>query len=518
MSKPSFKILDRFGNTEKEIPLPSEILLKDGRKLHFHEEKKSGGTAGGFYVDAEGKKYIAKFSSYTEAKETKQKLVPRSEYYEMMLNNIFRTALGEKAAPREVVVGQYVDADTQYPCFVASAVSGFRALSTFGEEKILGYVDEEGEAQRKIERAKFHKFFPLICLVMNDDLYDDNFGIDEEGNPINIDLGLTPPFLFAQQHPNIGNVDQLASYISHHNPFGGQQFRRQFFEDVSYASVLEGVASIIENEGKIFTQIDETIRQIEKDEVVPEAEKAAIIKDFVVIKTCMEKRVSYLKENFQDDAKQLDSRREEFSKMKWKDHPKFHAVLKTSRDFERKTAAEAAIANIQGMAQILGIKSDDIFEMKDQLMAATISDEKKTALQKFAKDNWALHIAAMNSDGAMVDWLLGNDLADVTQRYMKRSHNIEHRAHTPLTIAIATYHDKQADKAETSAAKSVVASLSKRFFEQVPQAKTEGYTTNPQIIWPLRATVLSYEDYHDKHALRLQSAEPVHKNLQVLIA
>ena len=67
---------------------------------------------------------------------------------------------------------------------------------------------------------------------MNDDIYDDNFGVDGEGNPVNIDLGLTSPFLFPQQQENISQVDQLASYISHHNHFGGQHFRRKFFEDI----------------------------------------------------------------------------------------------------------------------------------------------------------------------------------------------------------------------------------------------------------------------------------------------
>ena len=87
--RPSFKILSRLGNIEEEIFIPPTIDLQDARKLEYYDDKTGGGTAGAFYQDETGRKYIAKFSSYNEEKALKQSAVPRSEYYEVMLNNIF---------------------------------------------------------------------------------------------------------------------------------------------------------------------------------------------------------------------------------------------------------------------------------------------------------------------------------------------------------------------------------------------------------------------------------------------
>lgn len=511
MSRPSFKVLGRLGNVEKEIFIPLSIQLKDGRELKYHAEKKSGGTAGGFYVDVDGRKYMAKFSSYDSSPAEKKKLVPRSEYYEVMLNNIFRAALGEKAAPQETLVGHYSDEESHYPCFVASEVPGFRSLSSFGREEILGYANEEDEKERKLHRAKFNHFFPLICLVMNDDLYDDNFGVDGEGNPINIDLGLTPPFLFAQQQENIHAVDQLASYISHNNPYGGQHFRRKFFEDVSYASLLDGVKLVLENSDKILAEVVEIMKKISQDDSIIAEEKTQILEDFALIQMSLSKRIDYLKTHF---TKDLKTDRTEATEIKWREHPKFREVFESSRQFERKTAMEAAQENIRGFAKILGIEGDDLFEIKKQILAADISD-KQDELKKFAKENWALHIAAMSSDGQMAEWLLDNNIADISQRYMKRAHNIEHRAHTPLTIAVATFYDKRADGiSDVAATKAMIERLRKKFFEENPQAKEAGYETNPENIWPLRATKLSFERYQQEHAFRAHSAERLQQEQQ----
>ena len=328
--RPSFKILSRLGNLEEEIFIPPTIDLQDARKLEYYDDKTGGGTAGAFYQDETGRKYIAKFSSYNEEKALKQSAVPRSEYYEVMLNNIFRCVLGDKAAPQESMIGHYsyqaqepYNDGTKYPCFVASIISGYKNISDFGKEEILGYGKDEEEEIKKIHRAKFHNFFPLICLVMNDDIYDDNFGVDGEGNPVNIDLGLTPPFLFYQQQENIAQVDQLASYISHHNHFGGQHFRRKFFEDITYTSLLNGVKAVLENRGKLLSEVEGIIEKIGLDDSIIPEEKELMQSDFALIKSSLESRITYLQEKFSADIEN----REESSFVKWKDHPKFQEVL-----------------------------------------------------------------------------------------------------------------------------------------------------------------------------------------------
>ncbi|MBU6339132.1 MAG: serine hydrolase [Rickettsiales bacterium] len=516
--KPSFKILSRLGNLDEEIFIPPVVDLADGRKLEYCGDKTGGGTAGAFYQDESGKKYIAKFSSYNAEKTDKQASVPRSEYYEVMLNNIFRSVLGDKAAPKETVIGHYsymseepYNDGTKYPCFVASLVSGYKNISDFGKEEILGYGKSEEEEEKKIHREKFHKFFPLICLVMNDDIYDDNFGVDAEGNPINIDLGLTPPFLFREQQENISQVDQLASYISHNNPFGGQHFRRKFFEEVSYVSLLDGVKAILDNKDKLLFEVDKIIEQIALDDSIIHEQKGLIQENFMTIKSSLSSRITYLEEKFSSDLTDLEANRERFSSIKWKDYEKFQEILSNSRSFENKTATDAANNNIRAIAQILGIEGEDISELRKEIFAANISD-KKDDLKKFAQKNWVLHIAAMNSDVDMTKWLLENDIADVSQRYMKRNHNIEYRAYTPLSIAISSFYDKRADHVtDLTKTQSMIKILGDEFLKKNPQAKEEGYEINPDNIWPLRMTKLSLERYEqDRAATVIQSAFKSH--------
>ena len=129
----------------------------------------------------------------------------------------------------------------------------------------------------------------------------------------------------------------------------------------------------------------------------------------------------------------------------------------------------------------------------------------------------------MNSDLDMAKWLLENDIADISQRYMKRNHNIEYRAYTPLSIAVASFYDKRADNIpDLTATQSVIEFLSENFLKKNPLAKEKGYEANPDNIWPLRMTKLSLERYEQdcaatkiQNSFRAHFANKLQKNQQV---
>ncbi len=271
--------------------------------------------------------------------------------------------------------------------------------------------------------------------------------------------------------------------------------------------MLDGVKAVLENKDNLLSEVDKIIDQIGLDDSIIPTEKNKIQSDFMLIKSSLESRITYLGEKFSSDLTDLEENREEFSLLKWKDHPKFQEVLNSSRSFENKTATDAANNNILAIANILEIDGEDISELRKQIFAADISD-KKDDLRKFVQKNWVLHIAAMNSDLDMSKWLLENDVADISQRYMKRNHNIEYRAYTPLSIAIASFYDKRADDiTDLTKTQSMIELLSDSFLNKNPQAKEDGYEINPDNIWPLRMTKLSLERYkQDCAATIIQSA------------
>jgi len=176
------------GERDKKIPLPDQIALEDGTNLEFSRPKTLGVSIGGFYKDESGKEFMVKMGAAYMAENNDEKFysLELMSRYESLMNNLAKTTLEDDFSP-QTSVGKYEQNGAVFSCFVSPLIAGYRDISdkSFKEE------------QKPSIRKKFHPAFVFNSLIANDDIHDDNLGIDENGNPINIDYGIRPPFLLS---------------------------------------------------------------------------------------------------------------------------------------------------------------------------------------------------------------------------------------------------------------------------------------------------------------------------------
>jgi len=505
------------GEPDKLIPLPPQIILEDGSELEFSRPKTLGVSMGGFYKNAVGEEFMVKMGAAHMAENNDDKfyslnLVAR---YESLINNLAKVALEDSATPR-TEVGKYSHEGCEFPCFASSVIPDYRDIA---------HEDFTEETKKELRR-KFHPAFVFNALVANDDIHDENLGVDGKGNPINIDYGIRPPFLFEEKKEFDGITHQIASFIGHQGTVGMQMMRRRYFgydettnplefgrdqkikeNDISYLEVLSGVKNIVDHKAEFLSQAQRPIDAIFADGSIPETVKLKLANDFQTIALSLHQRIEYLEEKFSPDLSDISEKSEEFQNLKWRNHPKFREIFDESRIINKEIAARCDEKNIRDILKIIENKGGVTLENHGEESFQTIrekvlktnfselSEEQQESIKKMAKDKFLLHTAVINQDLEMTKWLLNNEISNINLPYRQRNHSFQYFMASPLTTAISIHNDAMIFDHKYHSSDKMIEFLAEKFFEKNPQAREEVYSSDLKIPFPLRLSKLALERF-----------------------
>ncbi len=505
------------GEPDKLITLPPQIILEDGSELEFSRPKTLGVSTGGFYKNAANKEFMVKMGAAYMAENNDDKFysLNLATRYESLINNLAKVALEDSATP-QTEVGKYSHEGFEFPCFVSSVIPDYRDISD------KGFPEE----QKKELRRKFHPAFVFNALVANDDIHDENLGIDGKGNPINIDYGIRPPFLFEEKKEFDGITHQIASFIGHQGTVGMQMVRRRYFgydettnplefgrdqkikeNDISYLEILSGVKNIVDHKADFLAQAQLPIDRILANDSIPETVKLKLANDFQTIASSLHQRIEYLEEKFSHDFPNISEKAEEFQNLKWRNHPKFKEIFDESRIVNKEIAARCDEKNIRDILKIIENNGDSDLENDDVKIFQTVrekvlktnflelAEDQQESIKKLAKDKFLLHTAVINQDLEMTKWLLNNEISDISLPYRQRNHSFQYFMTSPLTTAISIHNDAMIFDHKYHSSDKMIEFLAEKFFEKNPQALEEGYASDLKIPFPLRLSKLALERF-----------------------
>lgn len=500
-----------------KIPLPTKIILEDGSELEFSRPKTLGLSTGGFYKNAAGKEFMVKMGAAYMAENTDDKFYSLNllARYESLINNLAKVMLEDSATP-QTAIGKYSHEGCEFPCFVSSVIPDYRDIA---------HEDFTEETKKELRR-KFHPAFIFNVTIGNEDIHDENLGVDGNGNPVNIDYGVRPPFLFEEKKKFNGIPHEIASFIGHQGTVGKQMTRRRYFgydeatnplefgrdqkvkeNDISYLEVLSSVKNMIDNKEEILAQAQRPINTILADISIPETVKPKLVDDFRTITTALHQRIDYLAENFSHDFSNISEKAEEFQSLKWRNHPKFKEIFDESRAINKEIAAQCDEQNIRNVLKI--IESEDASEAETQgeenfqtvrakvlrTNFLELSEEQKESVKKLATDKFLLHTAVINQDLEMTKWLLNNDISNISLPYRQKNHSYQYFMTTPISTAISIHNDAMIFDHKYHSSDKMIEFLAEKFFEKNPQAKEEGYFSDLKIPYPLRLSKLALERF-----------------------
>ncbi len=506
--------------TKKEITIP-ETISSNGDTLTFYANKEAGWGAGGWYKDSTGKEFIVKFDGFNRS-------LP---YSEKLLNDLSRICIGTEFVAEETRVGHAEFEGKTTPCFITSKIENYLDIIDIGiiseierkakeakrnasseeeikqieqqTEKEIKQAEERIEQQsatkdgaeklrkevaslRKQNPTKFHRFYSFSALIGNDDLNEENIGIQNDETPFIIDYGIIPPFLHPEQRAHAATPFYLASLIGHRNLYSMPLVRRRHFghdeflnpsdrnkpqkeklkdEDITYLSVLEGIQKIIEKRNEIAHLVSESFSNTMSDTSLTEDDKDSYSTRYSDFGEILNARINWMQESFAEDLRNIgdEKEHERLSAIKWRLHPKFLELMHYESDVFKQAAQAALNESTTTLSGLLNNRS------REEILALDLREVEKSDLQAELKNKYALHNAIAADDFEMAKWLIKNDICDDNEvRRPLRNHNYQLHRTTPLHAAIAIYHDKlfYSDQASLKPLAEIIDLLAEKFIEK----------------------------------------------------
>lgn len=493
-----------IGDKGNKLSLPDDITLEDGSTLTFSRPKKLGLSIGGFYKNAHDEEFMVKMGiAFQKTDDESLHALHLLARYESLINDLAEVTL-DKSATTHTEVGKYHHDGFKLPCFVSSLVPNYKDIShpDFTEEN------------KKQHRKKFHPTFAFNALITNDDIHDDNLGVDGAGNPVNIDYGILPSFLLKEQAALKDSVHHIASFIGHQGDVGKQITRKRFFgydaptnplefgrdqtikdNDISYLDVLLGVKNICDKKEDILSKTHNAIDKISGDASIPAAVKERLMDDFQTIHTCIGNKIDYFTRHFSHDFDDIEAKSEAFKTTKWRHHPTFEEIFNEYRVIDANIAASCHEENMAHIASIIGLESKASKESILNTDFSSLNEEKQMAIKEIAAKKFFLHTAVVNNDLDMTTWLVNHDISDVNTAYRQRFHSYQHSMTTPLSTAIAMHRDAVVYDHHYHRHDQMIDFLAEKFAQRNPESLEEGYSSNQDISFVLRLSKLAHEKF-----------------------
>jgi hypothetical protein len=520
MSKPVFV----HPISKQEIAIPDQVL--DGDKpLNFLSVKADGWACGGWYEDEDHNRFMVKFYDKAE-----------SCYAEKLINDLARISVGADFVAATTSIGTAEFRGKTQPCFISQQVPNYRDIKDVKVKDAAGKVDEIASVEaRKSYGIKFHRSHAFNSLVAYDDLNEENIGLSlsesGEENSVIVDYGMIPPILFPEQVETAKTPLSLASLMGHRNPKGLQLVRRRYFgygdyltpfdrirnpeeqahnpEDISYFEVLNGIRKIVDNKEEIFATIQESLDSARLSTSLTEEEKDRFNQKFTRFENILQKRISWMEENFAEDLVNLTEKSEEFKSQKWRSKEKFFELMKAELAASEEQAKTASIEDLQDISTLIQKDPSEVLSFD----CATLSTEDREKLSKLCNEKFVLHNAAMAGNKELADWLLKNDLVDINKPRLFKNHNYHTYRLTPLHAAISTYHDNlYYDTAHSAQSHEMIDILKAKFLEKNGEQFDESKCAIGSDKFAVTLTFCGLEEYQkrkdqveDKAATKIQS-------------
>jgi hypothetical protein len=500
---------------KQRISIPEEILLEDGRKLGFSRPKTLGTAVGGFYKDEFGTEFMVKMGDNPNMENSDERLyfINQLGHCEALFNDMSRAVLGENSNPR-TQLGKYSANGVEFPCFISQVIPDYRDISN----------QDFSEEERKTLRAKFHPDYVFNALIANDDIFDDNLGVDGQGNAINVDYGSLPSFVLENQKEYKHNVHQIASFIGHQSLVGKQITKKRFFgydeqlnplefgqdqkikdNDISYYDILLGAKNICEKKTQIMEVAWGAVDRISQDRSIPDSVKSQLLVYFRDVALAFEGRVNYLERNFSDDFAYLEptkearnEKRDEFKNLKWRKHQKFKEIFAEHRITDSQIAQQCYGEEISNIAQIIRrdgtnqeITRDDIL----QTDFSALDKEQQEAIKNISTKKFLLHGAVINKDLEMAKWLLNNNISDINAPYRQRDYGYQHHMTSPLSTAISIHNDAMHYDHEYHVYDEMIEFLNEKFEEKNPNCTRPDYISDTSISFVLRIAKIAFNRF-----------------------
>lgn len=504
------------------IAIANEILLKDGSKLEFKRPKELGLAVGGVYVDDEGQEFMVK-TGYYNSQERQFFHAHVENRYEALLNDLARGALIVGRSPK-TMLGKYNKNGSDLPCFISQIIPDYKDIVNFPE------VDKKGH------RVKFHPDYVFNALIANDDIHDNNLGIDGDGNPVNIDYGFFPPFMTKEQEECKDRVHQVASFIGHQSLIGKQITKKRFFgydeqinplkkreeefksNDISYYDIVLGAKNISDKKGFIVSRCYEEVESIKEDDSIPADEKQELVDHFSQIAQTINNRIENLEENFSRDFVNLDSHKKEFSDLKWRHHPKFREIFDESRIIDANIAKRCYEKQIQDICHIIGGDDLDFETSKRIILETNLSDldvDQQNSIKKFAAQNFSLHTAVMNKDVEIAKYLIDNEISDINSPCRQRNYGNQYHMMSALSIAIATHNDAMYYDHQYHTQDNMIDLLHNEFVRKTPESQEEGYISDMTVFFVPRISEIAFRKYETvKENIEDQASSMISKQMR----
>lgn len=503
--------------TNEEISIPDIVHAADGRPLKFASSKNIGLTIGGWYQDENERLYMVKF--------IKPKIDPNPTlpYLEKLFNDLSVICVGPEFSAQDTQVGFGEIDGIMRPCFLSLKAEGYQDLTP---------------DLRKTHPTSFHIFYSFAALMGNDDLHGANLGLYAGEIPINIDYGLTPPFLYPEQIAAAHTPFHLASLTGHRNLLQSQSDRRQLFghesfihpgddkkyragrrvEDLSCLSVLEGVARIIENKANIIKHVLQTAKLIQEDPHLTSDEKREHGRIYSLFAEILDKRISWMEENFRTELAQISdpTQRKILEFTKWRLHPKFAELMTAEDEVFRECGAKSLQQDVENFVAILSCGN------KEEMLKITPNKQQLGELKSYAETKFPFYDALISRDFKMMDWLIKNDIFDPNQNRARRNYCYYLHRTTPLHAAIAIYHDSLFyEKAEDlDPLRKVINDLTEQFhqkngikFDETRDYRKEG-NDYPQGVKSTFEALEKYQTLASKEALAATKIQREFRALQ----
>lgn|GEM_PF-6499093 len=299
--------------TGKEFTIPKTVRIDDSsEELTFSRQKTAGLCPGGWYKNATGNEFIVKFDDL-------------NSYLEKLLNKLAAISVGTEFVAQEILTGSGNFNGATTPCFIAGQVPGYKDLQAI-----------ENLDERKSYAPQLHQAYSFLAMFAFDDCNEGNIGIDKSSKIKIIDFGYNPSFLYPEQIESAHVPFHLASFIGHRNANGMQLTRNRYFgydgflnplerknwesltapQEISYYSVLAGMKQIIDKKSDVNEAISATIEEV-KARPMPEKQRSGFMSQLNQFQSAILSRIDYAKKAFAPDLENLETKKQQFSKMKW---------------------------------------------------------------------------------------------------------------------------------------------------------------------------------------------------------